>query len=297
MYAVYTRVAASCPDRNQQVDNVADAGNKHPPSPPPERPSSRQSATATASHASALARRDKGGFDLLWEGAAAPSRGPKPSLHIDEIVKAAIHIVGAAGLRALNIRSVAEHLRVAPMALYRYFPSKDVLIDVMADFAMRGAPEPLGENWRDDIVAWARANLAMLYRHPWLIEVINTQIAIGPNWAKWLDTGLASLQSLPLSLSEKMAVILAVDGHVRAGAQLQIGAKSSDAWTGSFGRMLERVSGDKRFATLDGLVSSGRFAESGLGLDELLEFGLERLLDGITAYAAARSEAWTQRAD
>ena len=236
------------------------------------------------------ARNPKGAsFDLLWNEREKATRGPKPGFRLVDIVKAGVDIADRRGLSALTMASVAQQLGVTTMALYRYVPSKDALIDLVADGVMGQPPKSAGASWRADISAWAHASLARVRRHPWLFEIISTRPSAGPNWARWLDAGLRSLASLPFSASENMAVLLLVDGHFRAAAQVMVGAKASKEWANNFSRMLHTVVGDPRYSTLAAMVAAGRFDEPGLDLEGMIEFGFERLLDGIEALAKTRS--------
>jgi AcrR family transcriptional regulator len=237
-----------------------------------------------------VAQRAQGSsFDLLWERREKKlARGPKPSFRLDEIVKAGVAIADRHGLSALTVAAVAERLGVTAMALYRYVPNKDALIDLAADSVMGRPPKPVGSSWRAEISAWARANLALVRRHRWLFEIISTRASVGPNWARWFDAGLQSLASLPFSTSEKIAVLLLVDGHFRAAAQVLVGAKASQEWANNFGRMLQTVSGDPRYPTLAAMVATGSFDEPGFDLESMIEFGFQRLLDGIEALAETR---------
>jgi len=228
-------------------------------------------------------------FELLWNERGKATRGPKPGFRLGDIVKAGVAIADGRGLSTLTMASVAKRLGVTTMALYRYVPSKDALIDLVADGVMGRPPIPAGASWRADISAWARANLAMVRRHPWLFAIISTRPSVGPNWARWLDAGLQSLTSLPFSASENMAVLLLVDGHFRAAAQVLVGAKASKEWRNNFSRMMYTVVGDPRYPTLAAMVAAGRFDEPGFDLDGMIEFGFERLLDGIEALAKTRS--------
>jgi AcrR family transcriptional regulator len=233
--------------------------------------------------------RESASFDLLWNEVEKATRGPKPGFRLADIVKAGVAIADREGLPALTMASVAQRLGLTPMALYRYVPSKDALVDLVADGVMGRPPKPTGASWRSDISAWARANLAMGRRHPWLFEIISSRPSAGPNWARWLDAGLRSLASLPFSASENMAVLLLVDGHFRAAAQVLAGAKASQEWANNFSRMMYTVVGDPRYPTLGAMVTAGRFDEPGLDLESMIEFGFERLLDGIEALAKTRS--------
>jgi AcrR family transcriptional regulator len=61
----------------------------------------------------------------------------------DEIVAAAIVVADNDGPDAVTMKAVAGRLgRYTPMALYRYVPSKDGLVDLMLDAAIRTAPVP-----------------------------------------------------------------------------------------------------------------------------------------------------------
>jgi hypothetical protein len=53
--------------------------------------------------------------------------------------------------------------------------------------------------------------------------------------------------------------------------------------------MLQTVVGDPRYPTLAAMMAAGRFDEPGLDLESMIEFGFERLLDGIEALAETRS--------
>lgn len=228
-------------------------------------------------------------FDLLWGKEAAPARGPRPSLRRRDVVMAGVAIADSEGLAGVTMSAVAQRLGLTPMALYRYVPNKDALIDLMADAVMRRPPKLAGRRWRADISAWAYANLAMILRHPWLSEIVRTRVSIGPNWTRWLDSGLGALAPLKFSVSEKMAVLLSVDGHFRAAAQIMIGAKATRAWAENFDRMLDAVAEDARYPALSELVARGAFADAGLDLDGMFQFGLDRLLDGVDALARERA--------
>lgn len=229
------------------------------------------------------------GFDLLWATARKPKRGPRPSISIEATIKASIALADAEGLSAVTMNRVAAVLGVTTMALYRYVPDKTALINLMADTVMNDPPQLEGRNWRDDLLQWAWANIFLVRRHPWLFDIISQSAAVGPNWARWLDAGLFAVRDLPLSTSEMMAVLLLVDGHFRASAQVMVGAKATEAWANNFGRMLQRVAGDAAYPTLSDLIITGRFQEPGLDLDDIFTFGLNRIFDGIEAFVSLRS--------
>ena len=60
------------------------------------------------------------------------ARRPRGSLTRELILDAAER-VAATGFDALTMRAVAAELGAAPMALYRYFPTKDDLVNALRD--------------------------------------------------------------------------------------------------------------------------------------------------------------------
>jgi AcrR family transcriptional regulator len=208
---------------------------------------------------------------------------------LERTVRAAVDIVDAEGRGALTMGRVAEQLGVTTMALYRYVPGKEDLVDLMIDMA-RGAPPVSGRlGWRADLAQWARADLAVLQRHRWLLESVMGRVPIGPNWLAWVESALHALSGAGLTAKEMLAVVLLVDGHVRSTAQISLGVTGTSEWAANFGRVLETVTGDARYPALSALVAAGGFEAHADDAGESFEFGLERLLDGVDALIRARA--------
>jgi AcrR family transcriptional regulator len=231
-----------------------------------------------------LASSVKGSFELLWNITDQPGRGPKPVLSLENTVHTAVKIADAEGLAALTMNRVAAQLGVTTMALYRYVSGKDQLIDLIIDAVMINAPEPREEGWRAGMTKWAKEELAMYLAHQWLFEAVVTRPTLGPNWVKWLDAALHALSSLNLTTSQKMSVLLLVDGHVRSIAQIMTGAKGSREWEENFKRMLQLVSQNQNYPTITRMVNAGAFNEPGEDFNDIFEFGLQRLLDGVEGF-------------
>jgi AcrR family transcriptional regulator len=227
-------------------------------------------------------------FELLWGGRQRLGPGPRPALSLERTVRAAVEVVDAEGLEALTMGRVAERLGVTPMAIYRYVPGKEELIDLMIDMARGVPPESGGLGWRRDLAKWARANFAVLHGHPWLLGSVMSRVPIGPNWLAWVESAIRSLSGVNLNAKEMLAVVILVDGHVRASAQIALGVTGTGEWADTFGRMLETVRSDARYPELAALVASGAFEEGAHDSDDVFEFGLERLLDGVDALIRTR---------
>ena len=224
-------------------------------------------------------------FDLMWEAERGVRRGRRPSLSRETIVRAALELADTEGLAAVTMQRLAALVHSKAMSLYRYVPSKDVLLDLMWDAAFAGQPTLGSGDWRSKLTEWAGASFERLEQHPWLIELVGAARSVGPRWTSWLDVGLEAIAALPLNASEKLAVLTVIDGHLRSTARLRFGVKADPQWAADFGRMLQRSATDDSYPTLGAMVRRGEFGVPSMSMEQMFDFGLDRILDGIEAYS------------
>ncbi|MFJ4096770.1 TetR/AcrR family transcriptional regulator [Kitasatospora sp. NPDC089913] len=218
---------------------------------------------------------------LLWGEQGQPRRGPKPSLTAERIVVDAIRIADTEGLDTVSMQRVAAELGVTTMALYRYFPGKAELVDLMVDSALGTPPasvrDPAG--WREQLTEWARQCWALYRRHPWILTAtaVRRQL-MGPNQLAWLDAALAALAPTGLTPAQQHDTFLLVIGHIRSLAQQLVHAdeEGEAEWNRLAAEVLERHG--HRFPALAAAIDAGAFHPQG---DDPLDFGLERILDGV----------------
>ena len=99
----------------------------------------------------------------------ATGRRPRNSLTMESILDAA-ESVAIEGFDGLTIRAVATELGASPMALYRYFATKDELVDALLDRVLGRFEEPATtDDWFADLHNFARNHYAMLASQPWAI--------------------------------------------------------------------------------------------------------------------------------
>lgn len=232
---------------------------------------------------------------LLWRRQERPSRGPKPSLTVDRIARAGIELADAEGLAALSMRRVAKHLGVGTMSLYRYVPGKAELVDVMLDLVYADEAKRVknpGTNWREGLTEIARANRELCLRHKWLVQVSQARPMLGPNALASFEHSLSVLAGTGLTPSEKLNVIVVVDGYVIGATRNEIessqaaertGITDEQFWAAHEPFMVEMMStGD--YPNISDLPETV-FGESS---DTAFDFGLERILDGIEALIKTR---------
>lgn len=213
----------------------------------------------------------------------------------DRIVAAAIRVADAEGLAQLSMRRIATELGAGPMSLYRHVNGKDDLLVSMMDSAIGEDPLPARppKGWRAQLELSSRMQWQAFRRHPWLAQALSvTRPQLIPNGMRHTEWALRALDGLGLPIQEMMQVHATLFSHVRglalnfeaeAQAEQETGL-TSDEWmqTQEPGfRVLADV-GD--FPLLNRLVNS----EMELDLDQLFEFGLGRLLDGMERHLAER---------
>lgn len=244
--------------------------------------------------------------ELLWNDPPRPSRGPKPTLIRADVVQAAIAVADEGELVALTMQAVAQRLGFATMALYRYFPNKEALVDAAVDAAMGTPPQRIGprQDWRSEVRRWAYAKRNMLCARPWLAELPFVAAPHGPNWLSWHEAFLEAITDTHLSPEDMMDLLNVVHGYVSGSSDTAISLARATArgtsmqeWAQAVGADLCRAIGDPRYPVLTGILTSqsgGISAASPLParqgrprtMDESFDFGLERVLDGIAAYLA-----------
>jgi len=227
-------------------------------------------------------------FDLLWTPERVGKRGRRPSLSRERLVRVAIELADTEGIAAVTMHRLAALVHSKAMSLYRYVPSKEVLLECMWDAAMGDPPRLRSRRWRSNLTRWAAGSFERLEQHPWLIELATSVRSVGPRWTGWLEVGLAAMTTLPLNASEKLALLTAIDSHLRSAARLRFGAKADPQWAADFGRMLQKSAADDAYPTLGAMVRRGEFGVPGMSMEQMFEFGLDRILDGVEAYCEQR---------
>jgi AcrR family transcriptional regulator len=105
-------------------------------------------------------------------------RPTAPLLSREKIVQAALALIDAEGLYALSTRRLAANLGVSGPSLYNHFPTKDALLDAVADSVIADIDLSQLSNapWQEALRHWARSYHATLAAHPNLVPVA----ALGP---------------------------------------------------------------------------------------------------------------------
>ncbi|MFV2177142.1 TetR/AcrR family transcriptional regulator [Actinomadura sp. LOL_016] len=207
------------------------------------------------------------------------------------IVARAVEVLDAEGGRGLSMRRVASELGVTAGSLYWYVATKSELIELAHD-------EVLGEvldavrtdvtrgDWRAEVGGLARANRAMLRRHPWVLAGLADLPALGPNALALAEAGLAALDRAGFTGPAGDAALAAVNDQVVGAVVAETAWRASLAHAGDadareVGEHFRRVAGEHPHlaarADMPGEVDVTAECE------RRFAFALDCLLDGLAA--------------
>jgi AcrR family transcriptional regulator len=226
--------------------------------------------------------------ELLWGPRQPPSRGPKRAMSLEGIAQAAIRLADAEGLDAVSMQRVAGELSFTKMSLYRYVPGKAELVAVMTDLAI-GEPPTLDPDlsWRAALATWALQLYDGFVQHPWLLTSTVGRRLLGPNELGWMDRGVQALRVTGLNGGEQLDSVLVVTGHVRTIAQQAVsmpgGSEGTDEHLVTSAIIEVLATHADKFPGL-----AAAMATAGGSQNQGLEFGLNRILDGLEVLISQR---------
>jgi AcrR family transcriptional regulator len=215
-------------------------------------------------------------------------------LSIDAVVAAATGLADAEGLDAATMRGVAAALKVSPMTLYTYIPSKAELLDLMLDAVYAGMTraDTSGQPWRRRLGAIADENMALFAAHPWAADISTVRPPLGPGLMAKYEHELSALDGLGLDdveMDGALTYLLSfVQGCARAAADARAVTRESalqDAqWWERAAPVLAAIVNERAHPIAARVGSAAGAAHGGAySPDHAYEFGLERLLDGLGA--------------
>lgn len=193
---------------------------------------------------------------------------PPIGLSQDRIVAAAVELLDAEGLEALSMRTLAARMDTRATSLYRHVANKDELIELVVDEVYGEMEVPSSGPWRSSTAAAARSLRAMVLRHPWVASVLG-QVGLaelGPNLSDRSTRLLAALTDGEFPAEEADLAMKTVLGYV-------IGMTVSEA---AYLQVLARSGQPEEELTVRGVTSKSL-------RDKTFEYGLERVLEGLSA--------------
>ena len=228
------------------------------------------------------------GLALSWGVQPVQRRGPKPGLSVEQIVDTGIAFGDSQGFEAISLQKIAAHLGVTTNAMYRYVRSKDELIVLVHDKAL-GAPPELPTEWRAAATAWVHAHVERFTERPWLLDVPIRGAPVTPNSMRWVEVMLQALEGTGLSQHDNLGCLLLLSGFAQNYASLVRQLEASNdtpVQAEAVGRFLVPRLIEGGYPMLTALYTNQEYED---GIDDDLEFGLTRILDGIQVLIGQKS--------
>ncbi|MET7134785.1 TetR/AcrR family transcriptional regulator [Cellulosimicrobium sp. MI9406] len=223
---------------------------------------------------------------LLWDPPAPATRGRKPRLTLDDVVRAGIAVAQEGGLDALSMRRVATELGVGAMSLYTYVPGRTELVDLMIDRAYAELDLPAaGAPWRPALAQYAHELWNLYLRHPWILQTNMWRAPLAPHVLDAQEAGLRTIVDTGLSELQVVDTLGLVDNYVQGLARATIaerterdatGVGNDEYWT-TLGSFWEDWFDVERYPVMTRVYVAGGFDAPQGPFDA----SLDRLLDAV----------------
>ena len=171
---------------------------------------------------------------------AEPGAGAGPgNLDRRTVLGGAISMVDRDGLRGLTIRKLGTYLGVEGMALYRYVPGREALLDGIVEVVideLYGDPDVLlsSADWADYLRRLAHGIRRIALAHPQLFPLIATRPPAAP-WVRpplrslrWMESFLQNLRDCGFSDRAAVAGYQAFSSFLLGHLLLEVSAQGAD---------------------------------------------------------------------
>jgi AcrR family transcriptional regulator len=233
----------------------------------------------------------------IWMRPEQATRGPKPAYSRAQIAEAAVRIADEEGLEAATMRRIAAEIGAGAMSLYRYVPSRDDLIMLMADLLMGEidvAGLPSGD-WRADLTRYANEVRSMWLRHPWIATVHRSLHSFGPNQLLLIERVMGVLDA-HISVDENLVLMSILNGYVESVARDEVTAAeevrrsglSETEWLGRTYPYVQQLLESGNYPIFTKIALEAR--QPRLAPGDQFRYGLERVLDCVAAAIPSPAE-------
>jgi DNA-binding transcriptional regulator YhcF (GntR family) len=218
----------------------------------------------------------------------------------DRVVSAAVTVADAEGLGAVSMRRLAGELGIPTMSLYRYIEDKENLVLLMMDRVMAAHPPPPSldpgtDDWRVCVEALARLQWEMYREHTWLAQAVSfTRPLLAPHAMAHTEWTMRALERHGLSPNMQFRAAVTIANYIRgtavnleeeAQAEQETGMTDAE-WMASQEARFQAVLATGELPLMARFVAAD---DREFDLDLLLDFGLQRLLDGLAAVISSAS--------
>jgi AcrR family transcriptional regulator len=201
--------------------------------------------------------------------------GPEPRFTREQLARRALTILDAHGSEGLTMRALAGELGMGTMALYRYFPSKEALIDAAIDLAAPEIelPDATKASWKQQLGALARGIFEVALAHPSLARERFSRPLQSTGALRVSNGAIALLLEAGLSNVQAVAAFKAILIHTLGAAWVATSESRPEV-----SRPVSDRHASLSAEELPALAAVGSELTAALGGAQAFEFGLEALL-------------------
>ena len=229
-------------------------------------------------------------------------------LNRQRVLQAAVSLADEAGIDELSMRRLGQELGVVPMALYKHVANKEELLDGMVEEIISEIdpavidPAAGGEDWKNAVRLRVLSARAVLQRHRWARQVLESRTNQTPAVLGYMDSFIAMFLAGGFSVDLTHHVMHAMGSRIWGFTQELFddsagpgggtgGEMSPEAQAAVFEEMAARYPNILQVATA---ASHDEGSVVGHGCDDQFEFefALDLLLDG---FERLHRQGWTSR--
>lgn len=155
---------------------------------------------------------------------ARSRRAEGPGISRERIIEIALGYVEGGDEDALTMRALGSELGVSAMALYRYFDSKDQILDEVVDTLLAEVAPPSADPaaWKDWIEEFALGLRGMLVRYPAALATFTSHPVTTPAALARIESALAVLRAAGFGGSDAAQGYAAVHTYTIGFAALEV---------------------------------------------------------------------------
>lgn len=145
------------------------------------------------------------------------------------IIAAAADLIEREGVTAISMRRIAADLGCAVMSLYNHVPSKDALLDGVAEYVMSGIEDTSDPSagWQDQVRAQARAFRQIARAHPRCTMVVVSRPNNSPAARRPLERALATLADAGFTGTDSVRIMRTFIAYVMGCLLREVGVAPS----------------------------------------------------------------------
>lgn len=198
----------------------------------------------------------------------------------DLILREALRLVDAEGLKALTMRRLGKELGVEAMSLYHHVPGKEALLDGLVELIVLEIEIPSGDGgWRDAQREVLHSYRRTAHAHPQAFPLITTRPIATPEALGRFEAVMTALREAGFDDMTTVAAFRMAAGYVRGFALEEVTGRALGRQPeGAPGRVDLRALPPGEFPVLSSLAPTIMDASAD---DELFDMGVEMILDGM----------------